>query len=127
MLLIAAVHSFTRAAGSLYVVQHWDDEFFRTKVCARSIADMCTLACAVCCLWLLPYHCLLANVQPMLTAHAQRETAAAHSGAAWERLKDAFTLSDSPPEITESDSSLPHKLKLSWNNGTQSTLCCHSA
>ena len=50
-------------------------------------------------------------------ACSQRETAAAHSGAAWERLKDSFTLSDTPVEIIDSDSSLGHKFKVGWNNG----------
>ncbi len=49
---------------------------------------------------------------------SQRETAVAHSSAAWARLKDVFTLSDSHVEIIDSDNSAGHKFKEGWNNGT---------
>ena len=88
----------------------------------HAFARSCILSCLLAAQPLLYF-----GFQVVLMACMQRETAVAHSGAAWARLQDAFTLSDSPPEITESDSSLPHKLKVSWNNGKQSTLCCHSA
>jgi hypothetical protein len=54
---------------------------------------------------------------PSSDACSQRDTAAAHSGAAWERLKDTFTLSDSNVEIIDSESSVGHKFKVGWNNG----------
>ncbi len=54
----------------------------------------------------------------------QRETAVAHSQAAWERLKDVFTLSESPGEVIDSENSLGHRMKVGWNNGAHTRGCC---
>jgi hypothetical protein len=55
---------------------------------------------------------------------SQRETAVAHSQAAWARLKDVFTLSESPIEVIDSESSLSHRMKVGWNNGALALVIC---
>ncbi len=87
------------APGGLYLYHNWEEEPVRTKVCTLSARSL-----ALC------------------HTHTQREIAVAHSGAAWTRLKDAFTLSsvDTPVEVADSGSSLGHKVKVGWNNGASS-------
>ena len=83
----------------------------------HAFARSCILSCLLSAQPLLYF-----GFQVVLMACMQRETAVAHSGAAWARLQDAFTLSDAAPEVADSDSSLPHRLKVGWNNGAQFAL-----